>query len=143
MTMAYRFARLGAGVFGALALGACGEAAQDAATTEKEAALELVYTVDKVTIERLAKTPPALTLTVEGTARSAGWTEISLEPEQIENGTLTYRLMGAPPEGMAAQVLTSVSASRLVDPLPEGVTQIRVTAADNELTEPVPPAPRE
>lgn len=144
MGITYWLVRLGrAGALGALALTGCGEAA-DKTEAGKEPELKLVYTVDKVTMQRLAKTPPALMLEVEGTAPTAGWTQISLEPAMIENDTLTYRLMGIPPEGMAAQVLTPVRASRLVDPLPEGTAKIRVTASQNEVVEPVAsPAPGE
>lgn len=144
MTITYWLSRLGrAGALGALALTACGEAQETTANAQKEPELQMVNTVDKVTIERLAKTPPALTLKVEGTANTAGWSRISLEPAMIEGDTLTYRLMGKPPEGMAAQVMTSVTASRLVDPLPEGTTKIRVKAGRNEIVEPVPPAAEE
>lgn len=141
MNISWWLSRLGrAGAACVLALGACGEAKDEAAErAEKGPELQLVYSVDRVSIRRLAKTPPAAVLEVEGTAASAGWSGISLEPTVIENDTLTYRLMGVPPDGMAAQVLTAVKAERLMDPLPDGVAKIRVTALQNELIEPVPP----
>jgi hypothetical protein len=139
MNITYWLSRLGrAGVLGALALTGCGEGASTSANAEKEPELKLIYTVDKVTIKRLAKTPPALVLEVEGTASSAGWENISLEPAMIEDDTLTYQLMGTPPEEMAAQMLTPVKASRIVDPLPDGTAKIRVIATQNEIVEPVP-----
>lgn len=143
MGITHWLSRLGRiGATGALALTACGEATDEAAKKEGPE-LKLVYSVDKITMKRLAKSPPALVLEAEGTAPTAGWENISLEPLVIENDTLTYRLMGTPPQGMAAQVLTPVKASRLVDPLPDGTAKIRVTAAENEVIEPVPPAPGE
>lgn len=129
----HRAVCLAAAVTLVLPLGAgCGK-------TEEKPVSRLVHRVDKVTIRRLGGSPPAVVIEAEGMAPSAAWTGVRLEPQMMVDDELTYRFVGMPPEGMAAQVLTHVKAARLVDPLPDNVAKIRVAAASNALVEEVPP----
>lgn len=107
--------------------------------TEEKPMSQMVYRVDKLTIKRLAKSPPAVVIEAEGMAPTAAWTGIRLEPEVMVDDELTYHFVGTPPGRMAAQVLSQVKAARLVDPLPDNVAKIRVAAASNALVEEVPP----
>lgn len=107
--------------------------------TEDGPVSQMVYRVDKLTVKRLAQSPPAIVIEAEGMAPTAAWTDIRLEPQVMVDDELTYHFVGTPPKEMAAQVLSPVKAARLVDPLPENVGKIRVAATGNALVEEVPP----
>lgn len=71
-------------------------------------ATEPLYQVDQVAWESHDNQQ---FLTVEGTARTGGWTGICLY-EEGDSETKVFQLRGVPPQGMATQALTSVSTKK-------------------------------
>jgi hypothetical protein len=103
--------------------------------------LQTVYEVLSVDITMMKKTPAAAVITVRGTARTAGWTRIELQPLNTgvaEAGMRSFTLVGQPPSGFSSQVLTTVSARVTLDPLPEGVRTVRVLSETNEIAQSFP-----
>jgi len=100
------------------------------AETPAAAALEPVLTVDSVRVMMNRKMPPGIVITANGTTRSGGWTELQLErlPDP-DASTLLYRFVGRPPSGPATMEIAPVEARIALDPLPDGITAVRVEGA--------------
>ena len=97
-----------------------------------------IYEVLTIDIAILKKNPAAAQVTVKGTARTGGWSKIELKPLQSvspETGMRSFTLVGQPPSGFATQVLTPVSATFTIDPLPDDVKTIRVLSETNEIAQ--------
>lgn len=107
--------------------------AQPAAPQKKQ-----IFEIRGVEIQILERQPPAATITVRGTARTGGWTNIELSPLQTfapEVGMKSYTLVGTPPDGAATQALSPVSVTVTLDPLPADVKTIRVLGETNEVAQ--------
>lgn len=107
--------------------------AQPAAPQKKQ-----IFEIRGVEIQILERQPPAATITVRGTARTGGWTNIELSPLQTfapEVGMKSYTLVGTPPDGVATQALSPVSVTVTLDPLPADVKTIRVLGETNEVAQ--------
>ena len=97
-----------------------------------------IYEVLTIDIAILKKNPAAAQITVKGTARTGGWSKVELKPLQSvspETGMRSFTLVGQPPSGFATQVLTPVSATFTIDPLPDDVKTIRVLSETNEIAQ--------
>jgi len=97
-----------------------------------------IYEVLTIAIAILKKHPAAAQITVKGTARTGGLIEVELKPLQSvspETGMRSFTLVGQPPSGFATQVLTPVSATFTIDPLPDDVKTIRVLSETNEIAQ--------
>jgi hypothetical protein len=108
-------------------------AAQPAAAQKKP-----IFEIRGVEIQILERQPPAATITVRGTSRTGGWTNIELAPLQTfapEVGMKSYTLVGTPPDGMSTQALSPVSVTVTLDPLPADVKTIRVLGETNEVAQ--------
>ena len=97
-----------------------------------------IYEVLTIDIAILKKNPAAAQITVKGTARTGGWSKVELKPLQSvspETGMRSFTLVGQPPSGFATQVLTPISATFTIDPLPDDVKTIRVLSETNEIAQ--------
>lgn len=97
-----------------------------------------IFEIRGVEIQIQERQPPVATITVRGTARTGGWTNIELSPLQTfapEVGMKSYTLVGTPPDGMATQALSPVSVTITLDPLPADVKTIRVLGETNEVAQ--------
>lgn len=95
--------------------------------------------LDVVSVDvQLTQTSAAL-ITVRGTTRTGGWTNIQLRPLQTfapEVGMRSYTLVGTPPpSGLSTQVLSPVQATVTLNPLPADVKTIRVLSESNEVAQ--------
>lgn len=107
--------------------------AQPAAAQKKP-----IFEIRGVEIQIQERAPPIATITVRGTARTGGWTNIELSPLQTfapEVGMKSYTLVGTPPDGMVTQALSPVSVTITLDPLPADVKTIRVLGETNEVAQ--------
>ncbi len=86
-----------------------------------------VYKVEEMTWETHKN---QATLTVEGIARTGGWTEICL----YQANSNVYELRGKPPQGMATQALTSVSVRKEINLSNLATDEILVKAETNSKT---------
>lgn len=97
-----------------------------------------IYEVLTVDVAISKKNPPSAVITVKGTARTGGWSKIELRPLQTfapEIGMRSFTLVGLPPSGFATQVLSPVTATFTIDPLPADVKTIRVLSETNEIAQ--------
>jgi hypothetical protein len=77
-------------------------------------------------------------VTVKGSTRTGGWKNVELRPLQTfapEVGMRSFTLVGTPPDGMATQAITPVTASTTIADLPADVKTIRVLAETNEVAQ--------
>ena len=97
-----------------------------------------IYEVLTVDVAISKKNPPSAVITVKGTARTGGWSKVELRPLQTfapEVGMRSFTLVGQPPSGFATQVLSPVTATFTIDPLPADVKTIRVLSETNEIAQ--------
>lgn len=97
-----------------------------------------IYEVISIDVQIQERQPPVGAISVKGSARTGGWTNIELKPLQTfapEVGMRSYTLVGTPPSGMATQALTPVTATIKLDPLPADVKTIRVLGETNEVAQ--------
>lgn len=108
------------------------------ATGETKTQTKPVYEITGVDIQVMERQPPLASITVTGKTRTGGWKNIELKPLQTfaaEVGMRSYTLVGTPPDGMATQALTTVTAKITLDPLPADVKTIRVLGETNEVAQ--------
>ena len=100
--------------------------------------MEKVLEVKEVELAVLESFPPKLRITAYGTVPTGGWTHPRLEPfifiQPPPDGIYDFDFVADPPEGPATQVITPIGVVHLWDPLPEGVTGVRIHAAQNSKT---------
>lgn len=99
-----------------------------------------IYRIDDVQFAVLESYPLQLHITANGHARTGGWTEpyLFFDEELSDTDTLVYHFMATPPEGMATQAHTPISAAIIYRPFdPNVVTEVTIIAATNELTVPI------
>lgn len=86
-----------------------------------------LYQIEKLTWEPHNN---QATLTVEGIARTGGWTEICL----YQTSNHIFELRGKPPQGMATQALTPVSVRKEINLSNLATDEILVKAETNSKT---------
>ncbi|HVF57300.1 MAG TPA: hypothetical protein VM934_14190 [Pyrinomonadaceae bacterium] len=79
----------------------------------------------------------SIRIDAQGNASSAGWTNPALVPSEgtgREAGVFHFDFVADPPEGMSADVLTSISASEGMSVVGGQKTVVVVHAASNEMS---------
>lgn len=103
-------------------------------TTEGVARIDRV---DSVTAVVVGTDPPHLAISAQGTAPSTGYTNpflfrtIPIDDTPPADGVYSYVFFVTPPTGMVIHGPTRVSASATWEPIPAGITAIRVYAQTN------------
>lgn len=125
-----------------LVLAGCQTPAPGAPTATAEPAAERplanVTSVELTIAPAQPRGSSKLIIRVAGVAPSAGWSNIRLRPvnyiQAPPDGVYDFTLVGAPPEGMAAQVLTPVTAEYDWGGFPIGLRGVRVHGRDSSVT---------
>ena len=95
--------------------------------------LQLILEVMDIHLRILESFPPQIRVTVTGAVPSKGWSHPQLLPYTYvqfpPDGIYDYDFVAAPPEDVAAQVLTRITAT--LQGLPQGAKGIRVHASLN------------
>ena len=80
-----------------------------------------------------------LTVTATGKVPTAGWTGARLVPYMYfqfpADGIYDYSFVATPLRGMAAQVITSITAQLILNPVPADLKGVRVHAQANAMTQ--------
>lgn len=99
---------------------------------------EPIYQVDEVRARMLDG--DTLKVNTRGQANSAGWDNVRLEPriyiDPPQDGVQEFDLVGDPPSGPVADVMTEVKA-KVEMPRPDWATGVRVHAKTNSIEEPI------
>jgi hypothetical protein len=114
-------------------------------------ALQPVYTVDSVTLERPADFPNALIVKASGTVRTSGWSngQLMAAHTAVAPDTVTYKFVAVPPpkDTNSTQAAQPIDATVRLDHLAPEVKAVRVVAETNQTTSgvatnesPAPPA---
>jgi hypothetical protein len=97
---------------------------------------ESVQSVTQVSLSVLESFPPQLQITASGTVPTAGWTNPQLLPRTYIqaplDGIYDFDFVADSPEGVVAQVVTSISANYLWQSFPSELKGVRIHAATNE-----------
>ncbi len=122
--------------FSALAVAAflagCASASDDAANNPK---LVRIFEVTGAEIVALESNPRQLVVKANGNTNTAGWTHLRLRPTgQARDGVHELEFVGAPPIGMVAQVITSVTGTYIVPPESAELRSARVIAKEGSVT---------
>lgn len=101
-------------------------------------ALQPVYTVDAVTLERPANSPSALVVKASGTVRTSGWSGGQLLPADTAGppDTVTYKFVAVPPpkDTNSTQAAQPIDATLRIDYVAPEVKTVRVVAETNQTT---------
>lgn len=91
-----------------------------------------VTSVEQVTVRTMESSPEQLQIEANGTVPTGGWTKPELRPSQEKgsNGTLVLEFFAQPPEGMATQVLSPVTAT-YTTAKPKDYKGVKVVAQTN------------
>lgn len=109
-----------------------------APTPPVQAQKKTLFEVVSIDVQIGERHPPFAKVVVKGVARTGGWKNIELEPLPTfakEVGMRSFKLVGTPPDGPATQALTPVTASIMIDPVPDDVKTIRVLGETNEVAQ--------
>jgi hypothetical protein len=101
--------------------------------------IEEVYSVDVTVFDKT--NPPSAVITAKGNTKTSGWKNVELQPLPNiapEIGMRSFVLVGTRPTGFTTQVLSPVTASITITPLPENLKTIRVLSKSVEIAQPVP-----
>jgi hypothetical protein len=106
-------------------------------------ALQPVYTVDAVTLERPANSPSALVVKASGTVRTSGWSGGQLLPTDTA-GTpdiVTYKFVAVPPpkDTNSTQAAQPIDATLRIDYLAPEVKTVRVATPATTPNQSQPP----
>jgi hypothetical protein len=95
-----------------------------------------IMSVNSVVLS-LAPDRSALTIMATGTVRTGGWSEPQLvaHDEEPVDGILHFEFVAVAPDGPVTQALEPVTVTLTIDPLPEGVSAVRVVAEENEVVQ--------
>jgi hypothetical protein len=94
-------------------------------------AVPMILQVDSVNV---VPVKGGLTIQVEGTATTPGWTNVRLELTSSKGGHLIYEMVGNAPEGIVAQVLSPVKVIATWKGRASKVRDVTVKARSNEKT---------
>jgi len=121
-------------VFSCLSLAGSGNAEppKKNAKTKATKVLEVV----RVAVSYLKSNPPQLKIDADGKTNTAGWSNAALI-EHIyitppADGMYEYDFVATPPAGIAAQVVTPISAHTVRHSIPKGMKGVRVIASKNK-----------
>lgn len=94
-----------------------------------------VLCITQLTAQHTPDTPARVQLQAGGEVRSAGWQQpqLRLLPAASPTATLQLEFVATPPDGMAAMVISPISAT-LDIALPANVTHIEVLAETNRMS---------
>src|ERR1041385_8030445 len=96
---------------------------------------EPIYQVDDVTITYIKKSPPEYRIDAAGLTSTSGWSKPELMPvvyvQPPPDGIYEYQFVADPPSGISTQVLTPISADKVLDKMPKGFCGVRLHAATN------------
>lgn len=97
---------------------------------------KLIYEVTAITgLSWTKKLPPDLLVSVDGVARSSGYSNARLIPQQLDtptsDGVLEFEFVADPPIGIVRPVLSSIMADATVLDLPNWVRGVRIIAETN------------
>jgi len=96
----------------------------------------LVYDVSDVSVDVLETAPLQIRITANGHARTGGWSEhqLVLDEDASVGIHLVYRFVAVPPDGMATQAITPITASVDYGPwLDRAGREIEVVAETNSV----------
>jgi hypothetical protein len=96
---------------------------------------ELIYEVDNVTITYIKRNPPEYRIDATGKTTTAGWSKSELSAvvyiQPPPDGIYDYHFVAEPPSGMSSQLLTPISAQKVLEKMPNGFRGVRVRATSN------------
>lgn len=103
-------------------------------------ATQLVMSVEGVELFRDAN---GLVITAKGLVNTGGWSDPQLQPLQTfapEVGIQSYTFVATPPkpDEMVVQMITEVTATTTIHPVPDDLKEIKVMAEGGEVVVPVP-----
>ena len=97
--------------------------------------LKLIPEVRSIQLSILETAPPRLSIVASGIVPTEGWTEPQLIPyvyiQPPADGITDFSFLAKEPSGPVAQVITSITAEYLLNPLPENLKGVRIHAAQN------------
>ncbi len=103
-------------------------------------ATQMVMSVERVELFRDAN---GLVISAKGMVSTGGWTHPQLLPLQTfapEVGIQSYTFVATPPapDEMVVQMITEVTATTTINPVPDDLREIKVMAEGGEVVVPVP-----
>ncbi len=100
--------------------------------------MEKILEITEVRLAILESFPPQLQISASGTVPTAGWSNPQLKPhihiQAPPDGIYGFDFVADPPEGVAAQVISSIEVTDIWENLPEDVKGVRVHALQNSKT---------
>jgi hypothetical protein len=97
---------------------------------------ELIYEVDTVKITYIKKNPPEYRIDATGKTPTSGWSNAELSAvvyvQPPPDGIYDFHFNAEPPSGIPAQVFTPISATKILEKMPNGFRGVRVHAASNK-----------
>jgi hypothetical protein len=97
---------------------------------------ELIYEVNNVTITYIKKNPPEYRIDATGKTATAGWSKAELSAvvyvQPPPDGIYDYQFVAEPPSNVSSQVLTPISAQKVLGKMPKGFRGVRVQAVSNK-----------
>lgn len=97
-----------------------------------------VDSVDTVELAILKSKPPKLSIGASGRVPTAGWSAPELVPfvyvQSPPDGIYDFDFVAQPPppDNIVAQVVSSISASLVLEKIPSGLRGVRIHAASNK-----------
>ncbi len=95
-----------------------------------------VYEIKNVRLTRYRSVPPKLLIEVDATVLTAGYSDpqlfefIYVQPPP--DGIYEFDFYATPPSGPAARVVSPISATYLLEPMPEELNGVKVYASNND-----------
>ncbi len=108
--------------------------------SRSDAAFSKVMRVNDVDVRPVSGTGQGVKITAQGSASTAGWVAPRLVPANppSQSGVYRFDLVASRPAGMAAQVITPVTADYTLTPVPTDLKAVMVIAEQNSKTRNVP-----